>query len=318
MFKNACHGSLCRPWHCHNWVLLIILTGSSINCFSKPDNDSLNTINTPDYISHNTNTLSTHPFGIFISRLIHNFQLEAEHKISLTFNISNGNVWLPYVKAYKPLNESDINEMKSMVWHWREAYFDPINSPSKTIEFSADGVIRLYQLNLSIPLSDQSELKLNSRAFSIDPGKVPYSLATSDQFIEWFHSHIHGGEDPFARKVYGLNQASISYTDENGKTLKLNRGDFIFAGIDLSYYYYPHFYSLKKRNLYTNFGFQMGVNLSKINPSLDLGLNTSLIKKINFKRKNELHLGASLGILCQKITQFGEGVQISSNRFFFS
>jgi hypothetical protein len=298
--------------------LLILFIGSFGNCFSQTDTASiiLDSGNTSQ--SFLPNTISTHPLGVLISRISHNFQMKPSEKSSIALNISSGNVWLPYVKGYFPLNVSDINSMENIVWSAREFSFDFINSPSKTIEFHADAVIRLYQFNLIIPISHNFELKLNTRCVSADRGNIPFSLLTSDQFIEWFHSTLAGGEDPFARKVYGFNKTKISYTDENGKTFTLDNGDFIFSGVDVILYYYPTFKSLIKRNIYINFGLQTGINTNRINPSLDIGLNSSVNKQITIGSKRKLQLGVATGILRQKVQMLGEGVQISSNKFLFS
>jgi hypothetical protein len=159
---------------------------------------------------------------------------------------------------------------------------------------------------------------INTRMFSLDPGNLPYSSLTSDQFIEWFHSHLMGGEDPFARKAYGYNHAGIHFTDQNGNVFEMHDGDFLFTGIDLSYYYYPDFKSFEKRNLYTSFGLQLGINVSDVNPSVDIGINPTLIRKVILNKRSEIHLGASLGVLRQKMLQFGEGVHLSNKNFLFS
>ena len=254
-------------------IFLLLYTNT---CFSQTVKDSA------DNNSHSVfygNRLSTHPFGILTSRTNHNFQTAPAKKISLAINMSSGNVWLPYVKAYQPLNEEDKIVMRSYLWHQRESRFDPTNKPNKSIELHADGVIRLYQVNLNIPLPEKHDLNIYTRAFSLDKGKVPFSLLTSDQFIEWFHSNISGGEDPFARKVYGLDNILIYYKDENGKLLEINKGGLTLSGIDLSYNYYPVLKGLRKKKIYTNLGLQLGGNVSNFNPSLDFGFNSSIVKK---------------------------------------
>ncbi len=294
----------------NRYLIFLILYCNS--CFSQTGNDSIYKADSnPIFYA---NRLSTHPFGIFSSRVNHNFQTKSAKKISLAANISNGNVWLPNVKAYIPLDETDIYTMQNYIWHEREAFYDEENSPSKTIEFHADGVIRFYQINLNIPLSAKHELKINTRAFSIDAGKVPYSLLTSDRFIEWFHSNISGGEDPFARKHYGLEHALIRYTDNNGKNLEINEGDLMLSGIDLSYSYYPVINSLAKKNIYTNISVLLGANVSHINPSLDLGFNSSIIKEIDLRNRKKLRLGLSISTLHQKIIRFGEGIQLTNKK----
>lgn len=296
------------------FYLLLLLYNYGI-CFSQVEDKSLKKLAT-NCIFH-SNSISLHPFGIFMSRVSHNFQLKSEEKSSIVINFSNGNIWLPYVKTYNPLNEADRISMKNTVWHKREGRFDTSNSPAKTSEFHADGVIRQYQIQFNIPISTEHELQASCRMFSLDKGKIPYALLTSDQFIEWFHSNIAGGEDPFARKAYGLNQAKIQYKDEKGKTLNLKNGDFVFSGIDLTYYYYPNIYFFKKKDIYMNIGLQIGANVTKINPSMDIGVNSTLIKRIK-KNNNEFFIGLSLSALRMKALNFGDGVQLSNKKYLHS
>jgi len=204
--------------------------------------------------------------------------------------------------------------MRSYDWNDRDYFYDQENTPSKTMEFHADGVIRFYQISLNLPLSEKHELELNTRAFSLDAGKVPFSLLTSDQLIEWFHSNIAGGEDPFARKVYGLDQAYINYVDEDGKTIEINKGQLTWSGIDLVYKHYPHFEGLRKHKIYTSLGIQLGTNVSRFNPSIDLGFNTSMVKKIELNNNQELRLGVGLSALHQNLLRFGDGVQLRNKK----
>jgi len=297
-------------------LILIVFIFECGVCFSQTKNDSVkfDSIDPSIFI----NRLSTHPFGIFISRINHNFQVAPAKKTSFSFNISNGNVWLPNVKAYFPLSETDRYAMRKIVWHERGGYFDAENTPSQTMEFHADAIIRLYQLKLNIPLSIKSELSIASRAFSVDAGNVPFSLFTSDQFIEWYHSNLSRFEDPFARRVYGFDKVKIHYTDKNGKEIELKNGDFVFSGIGMSYHYYPAFKRLEKNKIYTNFGLQLGFNTTRINPSADLGFSASAIKQFNLKTRRQIHFGISAAALRQKLISFGEGVQLSNTRYLLS
>jgi hypothetical protein len=222
------------------------------------------------------------------------------------------------VIAYDPVLEVDRMAMRNLVWHEREGSYDK-SSPARTTEFHADGVMRQYQIRFNFPLSENHEIKVSHRMLSLDPGNVPYSLVTSDQFIEWFHSNISGGEDPFARKVYGLNQAKIRYTDANGKSMHLDNGDFIFSGMDLSYYYYPDFKLLEERNIYSHAGLQVGMNLSKVNPSLDVGLNFAFLKKMKLmKNTKELCIGVSGGAMRQKLVRHEDAVDFNNRKYLFS
>jgi hypothetical protein len=299
-------------------LLIIILIGKFANCFPQSSHDTSYVNPVKSYQTFIPDMISTHPLGVFMSNINSNFQTEQESKYSISINISNGNVWLPHVKGYIPVNQSDINSMERILWHGREGIFDRVNTPSKTMDFHADGVYRVYQLKLNIPVYKKFEFRINVRSFSIDEGNSPFSLLTSDQFIEWFHSNIKGGEDPFARKVYGFNKEQVTYTDQKGKTFSLSKGDYVFSGLDFSYYYYPRINFLKNKNICLNFGLQTGINVTRINPALDFGLNSTINKYFIFGSKKKLQLAYSSGIMRQKLLKIGEGVQICSSKFLFT
>lgn len=264
------------------------------------------------------NILSNHPFGIYISRLNHNFNVRSPDKYSFSFEVSSGNVALPYVKSYELTDPNDQQIAKSLAWHTREFSFDLNKVPANTKEFVADGVIRSYRLTFTLPITAQHELNFGLRMNSLDGGKYPYSIFTSDETIEWFHSNIAGGEDPFSRRHYGLNKAGISYKDDQNKVLTMNNGNFTIPGIDINYNYYPKLEMNEKHHIYLNFGTQLGINTSKYNPVADLGVSASILKKKIIKNKNILSFGASAGVLRQHFLEYGDRVNISSQDFFYS
>jgi hypothetical protein len=297
-------------------LIFALCTDNSFAQSSPPDDSSR--INPLKYYGIiKPNVLSTHPFGIFISRISHNFKTHAGEKPQLTFSVSNGNIWLPYVRGYIPLNESTREELKHITWYKRGWNFDFANEPSQILELSADGVIRLYFIKFSLPLSVNHELSFNLRSFSFDRGKIPFSLLTNDRFIEWFHSKVYGGENVFGRKDYKYDQAEINYTDENGKHLIIEPGGVHIAGIEMDYYYYP---GINKNNKWfsANFGIHAGANTTPYYPTLDLGLATSVIKRIPFHKNRDLSLGLSIGLLHQGIADFGEHANICHNDLLLS
>ena len=263
------------------------------------------------------NILSNHPFGIYISRLNHNFNVRSPDKYSFSFDFSSGNVVLPYVKAYELTDPNDQQKAESMAWHKREFEFDLTKVPANTKEFEADGVIRSYRFTFTLPITVHHELNFSLRMNSLDGGKYPYSIFTSDESIEWFHSNIAGGEDPFSRRYYGLNKAGISYKDETDKVLTMNNGDFIFSGIDINYNYYPKL-EMNKKHIYLNFGTQLGINTSSYNPVADFGISSSILKKMLIRNKNTLSYGVSAGVLRQHFLQYGDRVNISNKDFLYS
>ena len=272
--------------------------------------------NTSDIIK--PNLVSNHPLGMYISRINHNFKVRSPEKYSFSLDVSSGNVMLPYVKSYELTNPTDRKFAETFSWHDREFKFNLNTVPAQTKEFIADGVIRSYRFTFSVPLSVHHELSFSMRAYSLDSGKYPFSIFTSDETIEWFHSTIAGGEDPFSRRYYGLNKAKISYRDENYNVLSMNDGDFRIPGIEANYFYYPKMEMNKKHKIYLNFGAHVGINTSRYNPVIDLGISSSVIKKIIVRDKNILSIGLSAGALRQRFIQFGEIVNISNQTFLNS
>ena len=264
------------------------------------------------------NTLSTHPLGIHVSRIDHNFKIRSPEKYSFSFEISSGNVFLPYVKSYELTNPADQEIAEGIPWHNREFQFNLNEVPSKTSEFVADGVVRSYNFTFNWPLNTNHELSFGLRSYSLDKGKYPFSFVTSDESIEWFHSNIAGGEDPFSRRYYGMNKAGISYIDEDNKVLKVNEGDFKISGIQVNYFYYPKLEINKKHNVYFNFGTHLGINTTRYNPVADIGISSSALKKIVFQNKNILTLGLSFGTLRQRFAQFGNRVNFNSKTLLYS
>lgn len=264
------------------------------------------------------NLLSTHPLGIYISRINHNFKVRAPEKFSFSFDYSSGNVVLPYVKSYELTNPSDQEISRNMPWHTREFAFDLTTVPAEIKEFEADGVIRSYRFTFSLPLSTAHELSISLRSYSLDEGRIPFSIFTSDEAIEWFHRNIAGGKDPFSRYYYGINKAGIKYTDEENNVINMNKGDFIIPGIEINHSYYPSLAMNKKRHLYLNFNTHLGINTSRYNPVADLGLSTSIIKKYIIQNKNIFTAGFSAGALRQNIFQYGNKVNISNQKILYS
>lgn len=299
------------------FLYVILVVNSFVSAQSITDDFRKNEIeNSPDILK--PNTLSTHPLGINVSRINHDFKVRSPEKYSFSFEISSGNVFLPYVKSYELTNPTDQKIAESIPWHNREFQFNLNEVPSKTREFIADGVIRSYNFTFNLPLNTNHELSFGLRAYSLDNGKYPISLVTSDESIEWFHSNIAGGEDPFSRRYYGLNKAGISYRDENNNLLKINDGDFKISGIQVNYFYYPKLEINKTHNVYFNFGSHLGINTTRYNPVADIGVSSSVIKKIVFQDKNILTLGLSSGALRQRFIEFGNRVNFNNRIFLYS
>lgn len=244
---------------------------------------------------HKISVLSTHPFGIFISRQQANFKIRPAQKTTVQISLESGNVWGTPISAYIPNDNETRNLVKNYVWHQAQYHFDVDTLDAKSYELQIDGVLKGLRALLAFKLGEEHELNVASRVFLLTKGKYPFSILTNDEFIEYFHSNIGGGEDPFDRRVFGLGKAYIRYLDRNGHEMVLNNGDFIIGGLETSYYYYPKNLTNSNKNLHFNFGLHLGLNLSKYNSSIDLGASANAIKTISLNTKSTLQIGLGLG-----------------------
>jgi len=80
--------------------------------FAQSDKDSIPTF-TKNGISK-PSIVSTNPFGIFISRLNHNFKLKASKKTEIDISLESGNIWGPNVKTYIPNDEALREQMRGI------------------------------------------------------------------------------------------------------------------------------------------------------------------------------------------------------------
>lgn len=250
--------------------------------------------------------LSTHPFGIFFTRLQGNFKTHPTRRPILNIGLESGNVWGTQLKVFIPNDESVRNSLRSIKWDQAHTLFDEDTLSSKSYELQIDGVLKGLRANASFRIGKQHELNIGLRLFMLTKGKFPFSILTGDEFIESFHKNIAGGNDPFDRVVFGLNKAKIKYLDRNGNSLEINSGDFFIGGIETSYFYYPEFLINKNKTLFANFGVHLGTNLSKYNASIDIGLSANGIKTYALNETNYFQFGLGSGILRKNALNFND------------
>lgn len=261
--------------------------------------------------------LSTHHFGIFSSRINTNFKTRQTENSTFSISYVSGNNFHPFVEAYYPKDPDERERLSNMIWHDRNFQFiDQETTPADYTNIIIDAVIKEFRLNLIIPIAQKHELGITIRSYLITKGKHPFSFFTGDETIEWFHSNIAGGEDPYGRRYYGLNQVNFVYNDKNGNTLELNNNDFYIGGMELNHYYYPTLSINETKNIFINFGSHLGVNTSKFNPSIDLGISTNAVKKFEFKNPiYELNVGIGTNLLRKNIVNFDEVIDLGSNPY---
>ncbi len=290
-------------------LLLLFFKGFFLAAQQK---DSLSIKNGVD----NPNLLATHHFGIFSSRINTNFKIRVPEHKTLTIDHTSGNNFHPFVEAHFPKNPYIRERLSQVVWHDRSFQFiDQETTPADYMNIVIDAIIKTFRATLNLPLSKKHELEITLRSYLITKGKHPFSFFTGDETVEWFHSNISGGEDPYGRRFYGLNQVNFEYTDRNGNALKLNNNDFFLGGLEFNHYYYPALSMNKTKNIYLNLGSHLGINTSTFNPSLDLGVSGNVIKKYNLKSKYEINLATGINFLYKNLINFGYVIDLGNNPF---
>ncbi|WP_298534227.1 hypothetical protein [uncultured Algibacter sp.] len=264
----------------------------------------------------NPSLLATHSFGIFSSRINTNFKKTSPNKNTFTFTASSGNAFQPLVKAYIPKNPAIRAEFRRTPWNKRKFNFiDQQTTPAETMTIVIDAVIKEFRIGYSLPLSKKQELIVNLRSYLVTKGKYPFTIFTNDEAIEWFHSNINGGEDPFGRRFYGLNQVHFRYTDRNGNTLELHNNDFFIGGVEFSHYYYPELSINKAHNIFINLGSHLGINTSKHNASLDFGISINALKQVHLKNNYELNFALGGNVLRKNLMNFKEVLDLGNNPY---
>jgi hypothetical protein len=264
----------------------------------------------------NPSLLSTHHFGIFSSRINTNFKYTPSSKPTLSFNYASGNNFHPFVEAYFPKAPAVRQQLSQIIWHDRPFNFiDQETTPADYMNIVIDAVIKEFRVNANIPINRQHELAITMRSYLITKGKYPFSFFASDESIEWFHSNVAGGEDPFGRRFYGLNQVNFTYQDRNGRVLNLNHNAFFIGGFEVSHYYYPKLGINDTKNIYLNFGTHLGWNTSRFNASIDTGISANAIKRLPLKNNHELNFAFGANLLRKNLINFKDVIDLGNNPY---
>lgn len=287
-------------------ILICMLFSMSL-CYGQRDSLLLkNGIEKP-------NSVSGHHFGLFHMRINQNFQEKPVQRTTFQIVHESANSFHPYVEAFITSDPVQREQLSQLIWFQRGFdYVDPITTPGDYMNIEVDAVFKIFRFDLRTPLTPKSELELTLRTFVPTEGHYPFSLFTSDESIEWFHSNIAGGEDAFGRRFFGLNQMNVSYLDRNGKTVNLRKNRIIFSGIEVNHFYYPQLFKPEK-NMFVNVGSHLGINTTSYNPSLDIGVSANLVKKWTLKSENEIRLGFGLSGLRKRAIEYGDPVDFGNN-----
>lgn len=292
---------------------LLLLIGLYASCLFAQQKDSISFKNGIDRPS----ILATHHFGIFSARINNNFKIAPPKHNTLSVNYTSGNSFHPFVEAYFPKDPIVREQQRQRIWYQRNFNFiDQETTPADYMNIVIDAVIKEFRANYNIPISKEHEIGLTLRSYIITKGKYPFSFFTADETIEWFHSNVAGGEDPFGRRYYGLNQVNFRYEDRNGRALELNANDFFVGGLEFNHFYYPSFLRNDKRHIYTNFGTHIGLNTSKFNSALDYGISLNVVKQYILKNNNQLNFGLGASVLHKNFINFkSDNIDLGNNTY---
>ena len=265
--------------------------------------------------------LSTHVFGIFKGRLEGHFRTQPKNKFSLQLDHMSGNIWGQPVVNYIPTSEDLREHVRPAPWHVREFVVnredEDFQADTENFKIAYDGVIKGLKARLYVPFNSKNALQVELRSFIMTRGRLPFSGITGDNFIETFHSNIAGGEDPFQRREFGLNQAQISYTDREGRQMEIEPNEVFFGGVKLDYYHY--FEELLRYDVHLNLGLHSGINASPFNKSLDVGISANAFRNFRVGDHSYIQLGLSFGYLNLNSISFSrENIQMATRPGFLN
>lgn len=262
--------------------------------------------------------IPSHPLGLFISRINHNLNTITPQTIKFNLDIGSANVWLPEVRLYQPNDPNIAKHLGQFNWDKRDSIFQAFPRNYDSAVFSADGVIKTFHLNIRFPLPKQFELAVSIRSMLLTQGNLPLSAITGDEFIEFFHSNIAGGEDPFARKYYGINKAGINYQDFQGNRMQISNGQFIIPNIQFNLYHYFNTDFLNRHQMSVNSGVHCGINVSDYNQSIDVGISGAIQKFIKLSDKRTLALALAGSALKPQIALLKTKANFSTAHYFLA
>ena len=264
------------------------------------------------------NTTTSHHFGLFHLRINQNFKERPIDRTTFSFTIESGNNFHPWVEMYLPKDPTIRETFGQTDWYSRKFDFlDQETTPAEYSNIHVDAVFKVFRIDIETKLSRNMDLKITARTFMPTEGNFPFTFFTNDQSIEWFHTNIAGGEDPFGRRFFGMNQMTFSYLDRNGRSVNLKNNQFIFSGIELNQHYYPQLFK-EEKGMYTSFGSHLGINTTQYNSSLDIGFSANIHKKWILKNKNEFRLGLGLAALRKGFVKFNSPVDFGNNLYLGS
>lgn len=188
-----------------------------------------------------------HAFGVLTFNTpfyIGNFKTKSSQ---FSVGYSFGNTWHPQSTVYYPQNLTPEQELSinSIYITDRPQFFEQQGIETRRKTFSTDGVLQNLSFTYLLQLEKKGSFLFKLNTYLLSGGSSPIHSFASDKFIEKFHSRF-GVEDNFNRKLFDFDRAQISYEDENGREINIEKGQAFAGTFDLNYY--RSIYRLEKRN----------------------------------------------------------------------
>lgn len=274
----------CRCVYLRMHLRLAIVMSLLSCCIWAQSPDSLSSLSLP-------NVHGTHPLTSFYGRIHPVYALPVK-KHAVSFSYGSGNVWLPPVKTYHPLYDSAFTRLHQVPWHKRDSVYQLMPQHHDSSSFSADGVLRTLHITYQRKSGKHGVWQVQARGLLVTSGR--YTLLVSDRFIEQFHSHVAGGEDPFSRRIYGFNAAGVHYTSRNGRSIHLGNNQFVFQGVSVDYVYQIPWLVLKQHLWNVLVQTNLTTNTSSFYRTIDAGGAVQAVKTIPLSHNSQLQLAASV------------------------
>lgn len=268
----------------------------------------------PDVFSDDlmlTEANQLHPFGVFTLDLpfyIGSFK-EKGSRFSLGYSMAN--VWHPQSTVYYPqmMTEAQRRDVNELYITQRPYYFFVNDIPVEKKTFSTDGVLQELSFTYLWQLARKGSFIFKLNANYLAGGSFPLHYLASDHFIEWFHTTV-GLEDNFGRKQFPFDRAHIEYEDENGKKIRIDKGDSFLSTFDINYYR-----PLLRTEWRTGwFSMQAGAHfslpLNDYYPKAAGGFSTSFLLRKKVTPRFYVDLGGDFSVLDNSLIRFGDAINM--------
>lgn len=233
------------------------------------------------YVDHDQNT----PYHCFRVQPTRMTEAPDHSRVAFTYEQTNGH------NLKNPLTRIGAPQIPSLPGQ----FLDPLeikDVPLGTVSFQVDGVLEAYKLQLETLIGQDITLITGIRICHVTDGAGIRNMMVSDRFIENFHDAI-GWPGVTRRQQFGFDQASLSFTDAQGRQFAMGRGllnAMAYTGIRKSI----EFRDGSDRNLLTftaggDVGFVVGRNPTN-NASMNLSAGIAATRRLS--QNNRLTVGA--------------------------